>query len=49
VLLAQSENVRDEAVRYLNRLSDALFVLARLENLRSGIADVPWLSGRQSP
>jgi cob(I)alamin adenosyltransferase len=49
VLMAQSESVRDEAVRYLNRLSDALFVLARLENLRAGIADVPWISGRKAP
>jgi cob(I)alamin adenosyltransferase len=49
VLLAQSETVRDESVRFLNRLSDTLFVLARLENLRSGIADVPWISGRKSP
>jgi cob(I)alamin adenosyltransferase len=49
VQLAQSESVRDEAIRYINRLSDALFVLARLENLRSGIADVPWISGRKGP
>lgn len=49
VRLAQSEPVRDEAVRYLNRLSDTLFVLARLENLRAGIADVPWISGRKTP
>lgn len=49
VLMAASESVRDEAVRYLNRLSDALFVLARLENLRAGIADVPWISGRKAP
>jgi cob(I)alamin adenosyltransferase len=43
VLLAQSEPVRPEAVRYLNRLSDALFVFARLANQRLGVADVPWL------
>jgi cob(I)alamin adenosyltransferase len=49
VRLAASEPVRDDAVRYLNRLSDALFVLARLENLRAGIADVPWISGRKTP
>jgi cob(I)alamin adenosyltransferase len=30
------------AVRYLNRLSDLLFVLARLENHRSGTPDVAW-------
>ena len=27
---------------YLNRLSDLLFVLARVVNLRSGIPDTPW-------
>ncbi len=27
---------------YLNRLSDALFVLARVVNARSGVADVAW-------
>ncbi len=48
VLLAQSESVRDESVRYLNRLSDTLFMLARLANLRAGVADVPWLSGRKT-
>lgn len=39
---------RDEAapsehtLRYLNRLSDLLFVLARTENQRAGRGDVPW-------
>jgi cob(I)alamin adenosyltransferase len=27
---------------YLNRLSDLLFVLARVVNQRAGVADVPW-------
>jgi len=31
------------ALRYLNRLSDLLFVLARLENTRNGIAEVEWV------
>jgi cob(I)alamin adenosyltransferase len=35
--------VRPELLRYLNRLSDLLFVLARLANHRAGMADVPWL------
>jgi cob(I)alamin adenosyltransferase len=30
------------ALRYLNRLSDLLFVLARLENARDGRGDVEW-------
>ena len=30
------------ALRYLNRLSDLLFVVARVENARAGLADVPW-------
>ncbi len=30
------------AVRYLNRLSDFLFVLARSENQAAGIEDIPW-------
>ncbi|NIP83795.1 MAG: hypothetical protein GWM90_33015, partial [Gemmatimonadetes bacterium] len=29
-------------VRYLNRLSDLLFTLARLENHRAGVGDVKW-------
>jgi cob(I)alamin adenosyltransferase len=31
------------ALAYLNRLSDLLFVLARVENRRAGLADVEWL------
>ncbi|MCC7538717.1 MAG: cob(I)yrinic acid a,c-diamide adenosyltransferase [Deltaproteobacteria bacterium] len=41
------EDVRNEVVVYLNRLSDTLFVLARLANARAGAADVPW-EGRKS-
>jgi cob(I)alamin adenosyltransferase len=29
-------------VVYLNRLSDALFVMARWENFRKGVPDVLW-------
>jgi cob(I)alamin adenosyltransferase len=42
VALSDGEEVRPEIVRYLNRLSDLLFVLARLANARAGVADVPW-------
>jgi cob(I)alamin adenosyltransferase len=27
---------------YLNRLSDLLFVMARVENHRAGVSDIPW-------
>ncbi|MEZ4332573.1 MAG: cob(I)yrinic acid a,c-diamide adenosyltransferase [Myxococcota bacterium] len=36
------ESVEPDAVRYLNRLSDLLFVIARHENARAGVADVAW-------
>ena len=42
VALAREEYVDDGIVPYLNRLSDLLFVWARLENLRAGQQDVPW-------
>lgn len=32
------------ALRYLNRLSDLLFVIARFANHRAGVSDVPWTS-----
>jgi len=34
--------VRPEVVRYLNRLSDLLFVLARAANAQAGLPDAPW-------
>ena len=40
--LAADDTLRPEVIRYLNRLSDLLFVLARLANARAGVADVPW-------
>jgi cob(I)alamin adenosyltransferase len=42
VRLAEKEAVRGEVVAYLNRLSDLLFTLARLENRRAGVGDVEW-------
>jgi cob(I)alamin adenosyltransferase len=46
VTLAAIEPVNGEVMRYLNRLSDLLFVLARAANHRSGMEDVPWQAGR---
>lgn len=36
------ESVEEGTLRYLNRLSDLLFVIARHENARQGVADVAW-------
>jgi len=42
VSLNRSEPVSPAALRYLNRLSDALFVMAREANRRAGVRDVTW-------
>lgn len=42
VALAADEPVRGEIVKYVNRLSDALFTMAREENRVAGVVDVPW-------
>ncbi len=41
-LQATEEALNSITLLYLNRLSDWLFVLARLANARAGVADVPW-------
>jgi cob(I)alamin adenosyltransferase len=43
--LAGHEEINPEAVKYLNRLSDLLFVLARAAN-DGGAADVLWVPGQ---
>ena len=45
--LAQTEPVGDFARTYLNRLSDLLFVLARVINRAEGQADVLWRRDRK--
>jgi len=40
--LHRTEPVNTAAIRYLNRLSDALFVMAREANRRTGVSDVTW-------
>ncbi|MBN8554006.1 MAG: cob(I)yrinic acid a,c-diamide adenosyltransferase [Deltaproteobacteria bacterium] len=42
LLHAEKEKINAEALIYLNRLSDYLFVLARLANHRAQISDVFW-------
>lgn len=45
VALSKTENVNPAAGIYLNRLSDLLFVAARLANKRTGTPDVAWRRG----
>lgn len=47
VALDRSESLAPSAIRYLNRLSDLLFVLARVENRRAGVGDVEWEGRRR--
>ena len=42
VTLSASEDVSGEALRYLNRLSDFLFVAARAVNRRAGVDEPRW-------
>ncbi|MBI2578817.1 MAG: cob(I)yrinic acid a,c-diamide adenosyltransferase [Candidatus Aenigmarchaeota archaeon] len=42
VALKKEEAVNEEVIRYLNRLSDLLFVLARIENKREGVEEEYW-------
>lgn len=46
VTLASAESVSPLAPRYLNRLSDLLFVLCRVVNRDAQVADVLWQKGR---
>ena len=43
--LAETEAVNPAAIRYINRVSDHLFVLARLLN-EKGARDILWVPGR---
>ena len=43
VALDREDPLEEGVLRYLNRLSDLLFVVARAENRRAGIADVEWV------
>jgi cob(I)alamin adenosyltransferase len=43
VALDRAESVDEVVLRYVNRLSDLLFTFARVENRRTGVADVAWV------
>jgi cob(I)alamin adenosyltransferase len=42
VTLSKAEQINDQMVPYMNRLSDLLFVLARVANYREHTGDVEW-------
>lgn len=42
VRLSRNEDIGEEVITYLNRLSDLLFVLARYANHKANIAEVKW-------
>jgi cob(I)alamin adenosyltransferase len=46
IRLCRTEKVGADVVKYLNRLSDLLFVLARVLNRADGGSDVLWQQGR---
>lgn len=45
VTLAGSHSINHEVIRYLNRLSDLLFTLARVANSREGVPDTEYVRG----
>jgi cob(I)alamin adenosyltransferase len=49
VALSRLSPVSATVTIYLNRLGDLLFVLARLENHRAQVTDIPWLPVRSTP
>jgi cob(I)alamin adenosyltransferase len=42
IALDEKEKINEECKKYLNRLSDLLFVIARTVNKRNGIEDIIW-------
>jgi cob(I)alamin adenosyltransferase len=48
VALARQESIPEEAVRYLNRLSDALFVWSRWASHVAGVKETLWEPNRSS-
>ncbi len=44
VLLSEKDEINSNCIKYLNRLSDLLFVIGRLINKRNNCKDIPWIS-----
>jgi len=48
VVLTRMSEINPEVVRYVNRLSDLLFAMARRANADQGVPDIPWIPTRGS-
>jgi len=46
VTLGKAEAINEQVVAYMNRLSDLLFVMARVANHRENKAEIEWHSGQ---
>lgn len=44
ITAASTNNISDDCIKYLNRLSDFLFVLSRYENFKCGVVETTWKS-----
>ena len=42
ISLKEHEEINENCIKYMNRLSDLLFVLGRVINKRKGKQDIPW-------
>lgn len=42
IALSKQERIGKFVIKYLNRLSDTLFVMARYENYKKGVEDIYW-------
>ena len=49
VTLSREEELGPCVIRFVNRLSDLLFVLARWANRSAGVSDVPWRPRADEP
>lgn len=47
VACGETDNISDECIKFLNRLSDFFFVLARYENKQAGVREERWKPERE--
>lgn len=48
VELASQENIGEVVIKFLNRLSDFLFVAARMANFFEGVTESPWIPNERN-